>query len=147
MADLGNESWRNPVRQVTSSAENCTDPAYLPGGRVVLTKYTENDTVKKSFSLFTCNLDGSGLTQITFSPGLYFASTVLKDGRIVTINKRTFIGKRRPVLTVLRPDGTKAELFYKGHEGSTFRGTAHGKPGMENWYLQSLRKRITLEVI
>ncbi len=112
--NLGSSS----VRQVTHSSENCTDPAYLPGGRVVFTRDTENDTVKKSNSLFTVNLDGSGLTRITFSPGLYFASAVLKDGRIVTINKRTFTVKKDAVLTVLRPDGTKAELFYKGQEGS-----------------------------
>ena len=41
------------VRQVTSSTENCIDPAYLPGQRLVFSKLITNDAVKTGHSLFT----------------------------------------------------------------------------------------------
>jgi hypothetical protein len=107
------------TRQVTSSLENCTDPAYLPGNRLVFSKSSVNDSLKAGHSLYTCNLDGSNMKRITFNPHTYFASTVLKDGRVLTISRPLYPDLRDPALFVLRPDGTKAELFYKGITGST----------------------------
>ena len=119
------------IRQVTSSAENCTDPVYLPGGRLIFSKLTANDSVKTGHTLFACNLDGSDLKQITFNPYTYFASTVLKDGRVLTISRQLYPDQGDPILQILRPDGTKAEMFYKGIEGSALhsRGweTMNGK--------------------
>lgn len=106
------------VRQVTSSTENCIDPAYLPGERLVFSKSTTNDAVKTGYSLFTCNLDGSEVSQITYNPHAYFASTVLKDGRLLTINRQLYPVQGDRMLMVLRPDGSKQELFYKGLKGS-----------------------------
>lgn len=106
------------IRQITSSLENCTDPAYLPGGRLVFSKISVNDTLKAGHSLYTSNLDGSNLKRITFNPHIYFASTVLKDGRVLTISRQLYPDQGDPVLIILRTDGTKAELFYKGIEGS-----------------------------
>lgn len=106
------------TRQVTTSLENSTDPAYLPGGRLVFSKGSVNDTLKAGHSLYTCNLDGSDIKRITFNPHTYFGSTVLKDGRVLTISRQLYPDHRDPVLMILRPDGTKAELFYKGTEGS-----------------------------
>lgn len=106
---LGNGKYR----QITSSKEDCTDPSYLPGGRFTFSKHTINDTVRNSHCLYTCSLNGSDLKQITFSPQSHFASTILKDGRILTIVTQTFPEKGDPVLMVMRPDGTKADVFYK----------------------------------
>lgn len=106
------------TRQVTTSLENSTDPAYLPGGRLVFSKGSVNDTLKAGHSLYTCNIDGSDIKRITFNPHTYFGSTVLKDGRVLTISRQLYPDHRDPVLMILRPDGTKAELFYKGTEGS-----------------------------
>lgn len=105
-------------RQVTTSKENCTDPAYLPGGRLVFSKISVNDTLKAGHSLYTCNLNGSDLKRITYNPHSYFGSSVLKDGRVLTISRQLFPENGDPSFMVLRPDGTKAELFYKGIEGS-----------------------------
>ena len=99
-------------RKITSSGENCTDPAYLPDGRLVFSKSTVNDTVRNAHCLFTCNPDGSGLKQITFSPSTILATTVLRDGRLLTINLQTFPATEI-LLMVMRPDGTKADLFYR----------------------------------
>jgi len=106
------------TRQITSSKENCTDPAYLPGGRIVFSIYTPKDSLKSGHSLFTCSIDGSNLKRITFNPHTYLASSVLNDGRILTIDKQIFPEEKDQIYTVLRPDGTKAEIFYRGVRGS-----------------------------
>lgn len=106
------------ARKITSFKGNCIDPAYLPGNRMVFTRLIENDTVKKTYGLCTCNLDGSALQQITFGPSAGFAASVLKDGRLLAISRQLLPYEGNPMLMVLRPDGTKADIFYKGAEGS-----------------------------
>jgi len=121
-----NEPWQiwemnlrnKKFRQVTSTSDNCIDPAYLPGDRVVFSRYIKNDSLKGEHSLFTCNLDGTNNTRITFNPHTYFASSVLKDGRVTTISRQTYPAPGKASIMVLRPDGTKSELFYQGTEGS-----------------------------
>jgi hypothetical protein len=113
-------------RQITSSKENCTDPAYLPLGRLLFSKFSANDTLKAGHSLYVCNMDGSNPKRITFNPDTYFASNVLSDGRILTIGRQVFPEQGVPVYMILRPDGTKSELFYKGAEGSNL-----SSPGLE----------------
>jgi hypothetical protein len=108
------------TRQITSYKENCTDPAYLPGGRLVFSKSTPNDTLKAGHSLYTCNLDGTDLKRITYNPHSYYFSSVLKDGRVLTISRQVYPDRRKQELMVLRPDGTKAELFYTGQGVSEF---------------------------
>lgn len=106
------------VRQITFSTKNCIDPAYLPDGRLVYSKSTTNKAVKSGHTLFTCNIDGSNIRQITYNPHAYFASTVLHDGRILTISKQLYPEQKDGMFMVLRPDGSKEELFYQGLNGS-----------------------------
>lgn len=106
------------TRQVTSSSENCIDPAYLPDGSFVFSKLTAIDKANSGHALFTCNPDGSGIRQITYNPHTYFASTVLQDGRILTISRQLYPGLKDEKWIVLRPDGSKGELFYQGAKGS-----------------------------
>ncbi len=116
-------------RQVTSGRENCTDPAWLPGDRLIFSKLTLNDTVKSAHCLYTCNSDGSGLKQITFGPDNNLATTVLRDGRVLTLKQQLLPYQADPMLVVMRPDGTKADMFYKG-AGAIITGareTADGK--------------------
>jgi hypothetical protein len=112
-------------RKVTSSDDNCTDPAYLPGGRMVFSKLTANDTVKTAHCLYTCNLDGSGLRQITFGPADNLATTVLNDGRLLTVNRQLLPVKGDPMLMVMRPDGTKADMFYRSNDGNLLMTSAY----------------------
>lgn len=118
-------------RQVISSNENCIDPAYLPGARLVFSKLDLNDKLKGGYSLYTCQLDGSNIHRITFNPHSYFASSLLKDGRILTISRQVYPENGVQKLMVLRPDGTKCEIFYELTEGSTLLSqaieTANGK--------------------
>lgn len=104
-------------RQVTTASDNCIDPAYLPGDRVVYSRYIKNDSLKGEYSLFTSNLDGTNTRRITFNPHTYFASSVLNDGRVTTISRQTFPATGKASIMVLRPDGTKSELFYQCAEG------------------------------
>jgi hypothetical protein len=106
------------ARQVTSSAENCIDPTYLPGERILFGKQTRDAAGNTVHALFTCNMDGSELKQITFNPNDYFASYMLKDGRVLSKSKEIYPKEKEANLMVLRPDGTKAELFYQGDEGT-----------------------------
>jgi hypothetical protein len=118
-------------RKVTSCKENCTDPAYLPGGRIVFSRLLLNDSLKAGNSLYTCDLNGSNLKRITFNPHAYIASTILNDGRVLTIDRQLYPDQGDQLFAVLRPDGTKAELFYKATEESALssrgRETNHGK--------------------
>ena len=112
------------IKQVTSSVENSTDPVYLPVGRVLYSKLTMDDSLKTGHSLYTCNPDGSDIKRITFNPATYYASTVLKDGRVLTISRQLYPDQGDQQFIVLRPDGTKAELFYKGIDGSSLSSRA-----------------------
>lgn len=106
--NLGNLKYR----QITSCSENCTDPVWLPAGRMVFSKLTISDTVGTTHCLYTGNLDGSNIRQITFSPCDNFATQVLKDGRLLTVSKQLFPEKNDAMLLVMRPDGTKGDMFY-----------------------------------
>ncbi|MFN8255877.1 MAG: hypothetical protein U0W24_09330 [Bacteroidales bacterium] len=102
------------TRQITNSDINCTDPDYLPDGRIVYSKSENNDSLKAGHSLNTCKSDGSESKRITFNPLTYFASGILYDGRILTLGKQVFPQEGDQILMVMRPDGTKAEMFYNG---------------------------------
>jgi hypothetical protein len=144
-----NDNWQiwemnlknSKIRMITSSEENFTNPAYLPGGRLVFSKLSVNDTLKAGYSLYTCNLDGSNLKRITFNPHSYFASTVLKDGRILTISKHVFPDQRDDILMVMRPDGTKAELFYQGITGTTILSRGYETINRQIVFIESDRNK------
>ncbi len=112
-------------KQVTSGREECADPAYLPDKRILFSRLTINDTVKSAHCLYTCNPDGSGLRQITFSPDDNLATTVLKDGRLLTVKYQLLPVQGGPMLAVLRPDGTKADKFYTGPVNSILLSRTH----------------------
>jgi len=107
--------------QITTSSNNCIDPAYLPGNRFAFSEIDSNSISKKGIPLFTGNLDGTNISQITYNPTTNFASTVLKDGRILTISSEIYPDQKDGMFMVLRPDGTKEELFYKGLKGSNIK--------------------------
>jgi len=125
-----NEPWQiwemnlknKKYRQITSGLENSIDPAYLPGDRIIFSRLLKNDSLKAEHTLFTCNLDGTDLKRVTFNPHTYLASSVLNDGRIMTISRQVFPTSGHPSIMVLRPDGTKSELFYQIPEGKEVSG-------------------------
>ena len=116
--DLGNLK----TRQLTKIKDDCTDPAYLPLGRFLFTRHSTIDSLKATESIFTGNLDGTDTKRITYNPKSYSASHVLSDGRILTIGVQEFPVTGDQKYIVMRPDGTKAELFYKSDSGNELSG-------------------------
>jgi hypothetical protein len=116
------------VKQLTSSTDNCIDPAYLPGDRFVFSRSISNDSLKAGNSLFTATLNGSDIRRITFNPNTYFASGVLHDGRILTLGRQLYPETEDPFWVVIRPDGTKAGLFYKSEKNTGIRSRAWETP-------------------
>lgn len=129
-------------RKITSFNDNCADPVYLPGGRLVFSKLTVNDTVKSAHCLYICNLDGSGVRQITFSPNACFATSVLKDGRLLTISRQLMPETGDPLLMVMRPDGTKADMFYEGTKGNTLISSPHETSDGKILFIESYKKSL-----
>ncbi len=111
------------IRQVTTTNENCTNAAYLPTGRIVFSKLAINDPLKGGHSLYTCDPEGSDIRRITFNPNDWFASNTLNDGRILTISAQVYPERKSPMFMILRPDGTKSDLLYKGCDGSLLTGS------------------------
>jgi hypothetical protein len=111
-------------RQITSVSENCTNPVYLPSGRVAFCKSPLNYSPKTGQPVFVCNIDGSEMKQITYSPEEFIISSVLNDGRILITKRQLYPSEGDPVMMVLRPDGTKAEIFYRNESGKVLPGSA-----------------------
>lgn len=105
-------------RQVVRIKDDCTDPSYLPGGRIVFSKRTLNDTVGNAHCIYMCKHDGSLLRQTTFSPVSYFANSVLKDGRVLSVATESVPLRGKTRMTVMRPDGTKGDMLYRIPEGN-----------------------------
>ena len=108
---------KNSTSRVTDLSGDCTDPAYLPDGRIVFSRSGSIMNTEVS-NLFKCNMDGSDLQQLTFHPHRDFASSVLKDGRILYASSQQYPVAKEPIFMVMRPDGTKSEIFYNGTEGN-----------------------------
>ena len=109
-------------RVVTPAEFDAVDPVYLPGERIAFTMITKSDLIKSESALYVCNIDGSGLYRITFAPHSYYSSSILADGRIVSLSRKVFPENGNQELLVMRPDGTKAELFYLPGKGNTLLG-------------------------
>jgi hypothetical protein len=91
----------------------------LPTGRVVFSKIAPDDTSVAGHALYSCKTDGTDLKQITFHPHANFATMVLRDGRLLTITRQLYPVLADPMYMVMRPDGTKADQFYKGTRGAS----------------------------
>ncbi len=117
-------------RQITSCNDNCLFPAYLPDDRILFSRMLQNDSLKSKLSLFRCKQDGSGSERITFNPATWYSSAILSDGRILVNCTQEYPEHGEPQLIVLRPDGTKAEIFYNNKgvlTGSKALETADGQ--------------------
>lgn len=120
-----NDSWqvwemnlkKKNYRQLTDFKESCYSPYYLPGERFVFSKDISDTLTGPSRMLFTMNLDGTNLQQITFHPHNDYVQTILSDGRILMLSQQIYPEKGEIKTLALRPNGTKAEIFYPGNEG------------------------------
>ncbi len=99
--------------RVSDLPENCVAPASLPDGTVVFSRegLLKNKLV---FDLYRCQMDGTALTRITFNPALNIHASVLQEGRVLYSSSEQYPKTKIPSLMVMRPDGTKSEIYYHG---------------------------------
>ena len=112
------------VFQVTESRTNCTDPTWLPNGNIAFSKLVTDDNALKYHALYTIGADGCCEQRITFQPHEDINASVLHDGRILVASKQVFPEKDVFKYLALRPDGTKAEVFYVSDASSDILGKA-----------------------
>jgi hypothetical protein len=111
-------------KKIISLPDDCFSPAYLPTGRVVFCKKITNGKSPDETAIFTCKSDGTDLRQVTFDPKSYSSVNVLKDGRLLALACIAGSSEAKQVLMVMRPDGTKNQLFFESDCGATVRGRA-----------------------
>jgi hypothetical protein len=116
------------IVQVSDSETNCTDPAWLPDDRIVFSKQIETKAVKHH-ALFTMGSDGCCLRRITFHPHEDLHARVLKDGRILVSSQQVYPELGVHKYLAMRPDGTKAELFYLPQDGHALGRASENESG------------------
>jgi hypothetical protein len=111
------------IEQITNVDFNCASPMFLPTGEIV---FSGEKTIKSitAHVLYKCTEKGEDLQQITFHPHTDYASSILRDGRILFLSKQEYPKQGEEKLMAMRPDGTKAELFYQNNLAPTILGRA-----------------------
>jgi len=90
------------ARQITSGEFDCIRPLYLPDGGVAYTRVSAGAS-----NIEVGPLDGGKTARLTFAPGRYLTSDVLRDGRIL-------FEAAGEIFTVY-PDGTGVESLRCDH--------------------------------
>ena len=112
------------LRQITRDMGECSDPYYLPNGKIVfssdVTGFRDEYDRDKARLLYTCNPDGSDAERITFNLSSDTAAIVLHDGRLLFTTWQHH-GEHSGVdgtfaLGTVMPDGTGFNTF-TGNQG------------------------------
>jgi hypothetical protein len=107
---------KGKLTRVTDLSENCTHPASLPDGSVVFSR--ESKVAGKVVQdLWKCMMDGCCLMQLTHNPAENTYPSVLLEGRILYSSKQVYPDEKEEQLMIMRPDGTKSELYSPGGKG------------------------------
>lgn len=111
---------KNDIHQITQADQNCTDPVWLPTGRIAYSKQIDGEKAclpdrqaLKYHALFTCYFDGSDEQRITFQPHEDISASMLNDGRLLVSSRQVYPDAGSLKYLAIHPDGTKAELFYQ----------------------------------
>jgi hydrazine synthase alpha subunit-like protein len=107
---------KGSVNQVIDLPENCTQPASLPDGNIVFSREGKVKG-KEVRNLWKCMMDGCCLTQLTHNPTEDQYPNVLWEGRILYSSQQVYPETRKAQLMIMRPDGTKSELYSPGGYG------------------------------
>jgi hypothetical protein len=102
--------------RITQLEENCTSPLVLPDLTVL---FSREETVKgkQVMDLWRSGMDGCCLTRVTFDPSKNRCTGILQEGRVLYSSTQEYPESREAVLMVMRPDGTKAEVYTPGGNG------------------------------
>lgn len=91
-------------------------PVSLPDGSVIFSRSNYKNENSQS-SLYRCRMDGSELSRITFTPGTHTHPSVLDEGRVLYLSHQLKPETGSPKLMIMRPDGTKSELYHQAYTG------------------------------
>jgi hydrazine synthase alpha subunit-like protein len=107
---------KGSVSKVIDLPENCTQPASLPDGSVVFSREGEIKG-KEVQNLWKCMMDGCCLSQLTHNPAEDLYPNVFWEGRILYSSQQLYPETKEAQLMIMRPDGTKSELYSPGKNG------------------------------
>ncbi len=107
---------KKSTKRVTDLPEDCLHPAALPDGTVVFSRSYQKDGIGFS-SLHSCKMDGSELARVTFNPTNDLHPSVLDEGRLLYLSQQQYPKSKPQKLLIMRPDGTKSELYHSGYMG------------------------------
>ena len=99
--------------RITQLEGNCTSPLVLPDMTIL---FSREGRVKGKVvqDLWHCGMDGCCLTRVTHNPAKNLYASILQEGRVLYYSTQEYPESRKAVLMVMRPDGTKAELYTPG---------------------------------
>jgi len=97
-------------RRVTSCAEDCVRPFYLPNDRVVYAKKTGG-----RFVIEVADLAEGKTVQLTYGPGNFLPTDVLRDGRILFEATYPLGSNGTPELYTVYSDGSGEESYRCDH--------------------------------
>ncbi len=97
-------------RRITSGAEDCVRPFYLPEDRVVYARRTAG-----RFTIETVNLSGGKPLPLTYGPANFLPTDVLHDGRILFEAAYPLGGDAVPEIYTVYSDGSGVESYRCDH--------------------------------
>ncbi len=103
--------------QITDNGRDCFDPVFLPDDGIAFSCTWQDERLGNGSTLYTANADGSDLNAVTFHLHTDHSSTMLHDGRILSVSQKVYPETDISNLLALRPDGTKSGLFYDIPDG------------------------------
>jgi hypothetical protein len=104
-------------RRVTSCADDCIRPFSLPDDRVVYAKKTDG-----RFVIEAASLAGDKIVQLTYGPGNFLPTDVLRDGRILFESSYPLGTNRAPELYTVYSDGSGEESYRCDHGKARYSG-------------------------
>jgi hypothetical protein len=96
------------LRRVTYSADDCIRPFYLPDDRIVYARKMNGRFIVEAAAL------NSKPLQLTYGPGNYLPTDILRDGRILFESTQPF-GGTVPELFTVYSDGSGVEAYRCDH--------------------------------
>jgi len=104
-------------RRVTSCAEDCVRPFYLPDDRLVYAKKTGG-----RFVIEATDLEDGNAVQLTYGPGNLLPTDVLRDGRILFEATYPLGTAGTPELYTVYSDGSGVESYRCDHGKARYSG-------------------------
>jgi hypothetical protein len=109
------------ARRVTSCVDDCVRPFHLPDNRVVYAKKSSG-----RFVVEASDITGGKTVQLTYGPGSFLPSDVLRDGRILLEGSHPIGSQGMPELFTVYSDGSGVESYRCDHGKARHSGRQLG---------------------